>query len=111
MTDAQLRLECLRVAANLRVTQGTHLPSSLVPGIIADARSFAGFVLGDDEVAQAVDAFRDELARHRSKAAGAEQRAWLIDYRYNAADSNDPLPEPGGPFFTGGFRDGPASEP
>lgn len=87
MTDAQLRLECLRVAASLRVTQGTHLPSNLVPGIIADARSFADFVLGDD--------------------AGPQPEPLPFNPR---APLPDDIWRPG-LVLTGGFRDGPASEP
>ena len=127
MDATATRLECLRIAANLRITHSTKMPIGLVPAIIADASAFADFALGDDDYQQPLE---DVVAAHRrygspiSKADIAdhidlmEGRKTVVvrgverpDWTTRSPVSDDPRPFPGDPFFTGGFRDGPASEP
>lgn len=133
MDPLTARLECLRIAAGLRQPSGTiRIPSGLVPEILADARAFAEFTLsGDDDDAPAGDGeprpdidvtikgrfpplTRADIADHidpLKAEAQPRQAPAAPDWTTRGFGPNDPLPEPGGPFFTGGFRDGPASEP
>ena len=70
MTDAQIRLECLRIAAGLRNTTGTQLPTGLVPAIIADASAFADFALGDEEPVDEPDVRPVVIGGHVSSTGG-----------------------------------------
>lgn len=47
-TDAEIRLDCLRLAAGMRAVVGPTVPHSAANAIVADARAFAAFALGEE---------------------------------------------------------------